>query len=238
VARAKHTARAEARRRHRQQLAEAADERGELEALDEDLEGSGGQPAGRSGESDRQPARSSEKRDPNARVGFGAAIREAYRPAKIREDLVLIPKLLTSMAFVAATLLVLAGAGLLLAFPGYDGSAFAFELLVWPGSAIAPQLVAGFFAPRASYLLGFGVGLLQGVIFTTLLTTFGDQLGATVPPEQMSNLLFLGFISGPFGGMLFAASAAWYRRFLALTSRRPQTRSSSRSGSQRRSARR
>ena len=236
MARAKHTVRAEARRRHRQQVAEAAgDERGELEALDEDLEDPGSRAPARSA---RQAPGATEKRDPNARLGFGAAFREAYRPAKVREDLVLVPKLLTTRAFMAATLLVLLGAALLIGFPGYDGSAFAFELLVWPGSAIAPQLVAGFFAPRASYLLGFGVGLIQGVIFTTMLTTFGDRLGAAVPAEQMSNLLFLGFVSGPFGGMLFAASAAWYRRFLALTSRRPATRTSNRSSGQRRNARR
>jgi hypothetical protein len=234
VARAKHTARAEARRRHRQLTAEtAAAERGELEALDEDLEEAESQPAGRA-----RPPAPAEKRDPNARLGFGAAFREAYRPAKVREDLVMLPKLITTRGFIAATLLVLLGAAVVLVFPGYDGSAFAFELLVWPGSAIAPQLVAGFFAPRASYLLGFVVGLLQGVIFTTMLTTFGDRLGAAVTPDQMSNLLFLGFVSGPFGGLLFAASAAWYRRFLALTSRRPASRSTNRSGSQRRSTRR
>jgi hypothetical protein len=213
---------------------ETAAERGELEALDEDLEGADPGPV----RSSRRTEQATEKRDPNARPGFGAAFREAYRPAKVREDLALVPKLLTSRAFIAATLLVFAGAGLLIAFPGYDGSAFAFELLVWPGSAIAPQLVAGFFAPRASYLLGFGVGLIQGVIFTTMLTTFGDRLGASVPAEQMSNLLFLGFVSGPFGGLLFAASAAWYRRFLALTSRRPASRQTGRSSNQRRNARR
>ena len=234
MARAKHTARAEARRRHRQLTAEtAAAERGELEALDEDLEEAESQSAGRA-----RPQAPAEKRDPNARLGFGAAFREAYRPARVREDLVMLPKLITTRGFIAATLLVLLGAAVVLVFPGYDGSAFAFELLVWPGSAIAPQLVAGFFAPRASYLLGFVVGLLQGVIFTTMLTTFGDRLGAAVTPDQMSNLLFLGFVSGPFGGLLFAASAAWYRRFLALTSRRPASRSTNRSGSQRRSTRR
>ncbi|NJD29091.1 MAG: hypothetical protein FIA92_12450 [Chloroflexi bacterium] len=236
MARAKHTARAEARRRHRQQAAEAVTADTELDA--EGDESTGSEERRSSGRPARQADIKPEKRDPNARLGFGAAFREAYRPAKLREDLVLLPKLLTTRAFVAATLLGFAGAALLVAFPGYDGSAFAFELLVWPGAAIAPQLVAGFFAPRASYLLGFGVGLIQGVIFTTILTTLGDRLGAAVPPEQMSNLLFLGFVSGPFGGMLFAASAAWYRRFLALTSRRPASRTSSRSTSQRRSARR
>ncbi|HSL98033.1 MAG TPA: hypothetical protein VK831_05630, partial [Candidatus Deferrimicrobiaceae bacterium] len=72
MARAKHTARAEARRRHRQMAAEAtAAERGELEAPDEDPEDAESRPSGRS----RQPARA-EKRDPNARLGFGAAFRE------------------------------------------------------------------------------------------------------------------------------------------------------------------
>lgn len=233
MAKAKRTARAEARRRTRHDAADAAAiERDDAELIDDDA------PAGRpSGDRGRQqpPA---ERRDPNARLGFGEAFRVAYRPARVREDLVLLPKLLTSRAFILAALLVFAGAGLFGAFPRYDGSVFAFELLVWPGSAIAPQLLAGFLAPRASYLLGFVVGLLQGATFSILINLFPELFGATIPPDQMSNLLFLSFISGPFGGMLFAASAAWYRRFLALTSRRPANRPSGRGGGQRRSSRR
>jgi hypothetical protein len=109
-------------------------------------------------------------------------------------------------------------------FPRYTGSAFAWELLVLPGSALGPQLLAGFFAPRASYLLGLIVGLFQGLVFTIFITQFSGQLGSTeLPPDKVGNLLTLSFVTGPVSGTLFAAAAAWYRRFLSLSSPKRQT---------------
>ncbi|HMA46886.1 MAG TPA: hypothetical protein VKP11_06770, partial [Frankiaceae bacterium] len=145
-----------------------------------------------------------------------SAVRGAYHPAHLREDLVTLPKALTHWSFLAAVALVLGGAVVAFLFPGYTGSAFAWELLVLPGSALAPQLVAGFFAKRSSYLLGLLIGLLQGVVFVIFLTQFATRLGASLPSEQVSNLLILSFVTGPISGTLFAAAAAWYRRFLAL----------------------
>ncbi len=221
MARAKRTDRSEARRRYRQTTSDAngpePDNGAETTAaLDFGERRSGARPY-------RAPdAPSSTPRpDPNARPGFGAAFRGAYRQPNIREDLRALPSLLRSRGFLVAVLLVLGAAAIAVLFPNYDGAAFAFELLVWPGSAIGPQLVAGFFAPRASYLLGLIVGALQGVVFTLMLTGVG-VLGAQVPADQLANVLFLGFVSGPISGMLFAAAAAWYRRFLAATNpRRP-----------------
>jgi len=215
VARAKHTARSEARRRYRQAVSQAPDsDTGELDSGVE----SGARPT-------RPAARPNDRPNqaPAGRPGFMSAVRGAYHPAHIREDLAAAPKLLTSRALLAAIGLVLVGAVAAFAFPGYTGSAFAWELLVLPGSALAPQLVAGFFAPRASYVLGFVVGVVQGVVFTIFLTSFADRLGTTFPADQMTNLLTLSFVTGPISGTLFAAAAAWYRRFLALSSpRRPQ----------------
>ena len=74
--------------------------------------------------------------------------------------------------------LTIAGAIGGLAFRNYTGGAFAFELLLLPGSALAPQLVAGFFAPRASYFLGFVIGLIQGVLYVLVVaqaSTAGDS---------------------------------------------------------------
>ena len=39
-------------------------------------------------------------------------------------------------------------------------------------------------------------------------------------PTRSPNLLTLSFVTGPISGTLFAAAAAWYRRFLALSSPR------------------
>jgi hypothetical protein len=214
VARAKQTNRAEARRRYRQ------DARPSDVEFDEQAD-AGAEPivpnrlSARSAPTAAKPATSGVQR-----IGFMAAFRGAYHPARPREDLRHLPSLLTHWSFLAGLGLVLAGAVASYAFPNYTGSAFAWELLVLPGSALAPQLVAGFFAKRASYLLGLLVGLFQGIVFTIFLTQFATRLGQEFPADRVGNLLTLSFVTGPVSGALFAAAAAWYRRFLALSSPR------------------
>ncbi len=212
MARAKQTDRAEARRRYRQS-AEPADDASELD-FGERKSDIG------AGKASAKPA--SAPGPAPARPGFATAFRSAYHPPHIREDLRHLPMLLRSRAFLAAVAMILVGAVAVYLFPNYTGTAFAFELLIWPGSALAPQLVAGFFAPRASYILGFLVGIIQGIVFIIFLTQFSGRLGTTLPPEEVTNLFTVSFLTGPVTGGLFAAAAAWYRRFLALSSpRRP-----------------
>jgi hypothetical protein len=209
VARPKQTDRAEARRRYRQTAATPVTEEGtELDYGERRTDIGAGKPGSTStGATPTRP-------------GFGAAFRQAYHPPKLREDLQHLPMLLRSRAFLGAVALILAGAVAVLAFPNYTGSRFALELLIWPGSALAPQLVAGFFAPRASYLLGLIVGFIQGIVFSIFVTQFSTQTGIGLPADQLTNVFTVSFLSGPVTGSLFAAAAAWYRRFLALTSPR------------------
>ena len=218
MARAKQTNRAEARKRYRQ-----ATQPNEL-AFDD--QGDEAAPVGASATppAAKLPApKPSSPNQPPQRPGFLSAFRGAYHPARPREDLRALPSLLTHWSFLAGAGLVLVGAIVAYLIPGYTGSAFAWELLVLPGSALAPQLVAGFFAKRGSYILGFLIGLLQGVVFTIFLTQFANRLGTEFPADKMGNLFTLSFVTGPVSGALFAAAAAWYRRFLALSSpRRPQ----------------
>jgi hypothetical protein len=215
VARAKQTNRAEARRRYRQATSDSdIDLEQELDAEDAPA-GATARPAGRS---DARTASS-----PTGRPSFFGSFRLAYHPARIREDLPLLPKLLLSRAFIIGLGLVLGGAAAFLAFPRMTGGSAAWDLLVVPTSALLPALAVGFFAPRASYLLGFIVGLVQAVIYALLLDTYVGivrEFGGTVTPEAVNNLRISGLISGPFYALLFAAGAAWYRRFLAISSPR------------------
>jgi hypothetical protein len=230
VARAKQTDRAEARRRYRQasQASQApADEGAELDYGERRPTSSPARPPAQAARND--------PRQGGGRVGFMGAFRLAYHRPNIREDLMALPMLLRSRGFLAALGLVILGAAVVLAFPNYTGSRFAWELLVFPGSALAPQLVAGFFAPRASYLLGLIVGIVQGIVFTIFLTQFGDRLGSPLPADQIGSLLSVSFLTGPISGALFAAAAAWYRRFLALSS--PARAGAGRTGSKRSSGR-
>lgn len=221
MARAKQTNRAEARRRYRQ-----ATQPIDLET--EDTPEAPAAAAARPGSA--KPAVAAGPQRP----GFMAAFRGAYHPAHPREDLRALPSLLKHWSFLAGAGLVLLGAIVAYAVPGYTGSAFAWELLVLPGSALAPQLVAGFFAKRASYMLGFLIGLFQGIVFTVFLTQLAPRLGTEVPAGSLGNLLTLSFLTGPVSGALFAAAAAWYRRFLALSS--PRRAQQGRQGSSRTSA--
>lgn len=218
MARAKQTVRAEARRRYRQAANLTGDTADELDA---------GTPAAATPAKAAPQARPGQS--PAGRPGFLSAFRAAYHPAHLREDLRALPKLMTSRALFGGLGLVLVGAVAAYAFPGYTGSAFAWELLVLPGSALGPQLLAGFFAPRASYLLGLIVGLFQGLVFTLFLTQFASRLGTDLPADKVGNLLTLSFVTGPVSGTLFAAAAAWYRRFLSLSS--PKRATQGRAGS-------
>lgn len=240
MARAKQTNRAEARRRYRQAVQPNVLSNDAMEPADGPDAGEAEAAATSTSRRGARPAPAKAAPSGPQRPGFMAAFRGAYHPARVREDLAHLPKLLTSRALLAGVVLVLAGAGAALAFPGYTGSQFALELLVIPGSALAPQLVTGFFAPRASYILGFVVGLVQGVAFAAILSQIASQFGINVSPDQMTNVMVQSFITGPLSGALFSAAAAWYRRFLALSSPRRAAagRPAQKQAQQRKSARR
>jgi hypothetical protein len=208
VARAKHTDRAEARRRYRQ-----------ASRLTDDASPSPDEP-GAPG-SGRGPA---VKAQPQG--GLTWAFRAAYHPANVREDIALLPQLLRSRAFLASAGLVVVATVLVAFQPTGPLAAFAFQTFVLP-PAVAPIFVAGFFAPRASYLLGLIVSLLDLVAYAFLVSLVAPTLGTEAP--NLGTLLGTAFLFGPPAGILFAAAAAWYRRFLALSSRRRQQPASGRS---------
>ena len=207
MARAKQTGRAEARRRYRQAVTAPdveADDGAELD-FGERKPGSGPKPAG------RQPAATD--RSPSGRTGFLDAFRLAYHPVHLREDLRASREIFASRAFAAATALLLVGGAAWLLFP------------LRSGSALAPQLVGGFFAPRASYLIGLVLGILQTVVF--VLVTLSPPVAAAYEalqpgggPDLSAGQVSSALLSSAVTGAIFAAAAAWYRRFLALSSPR------------------
>ena len=226
MARAKQTGRAEARRRYRQ-AAQTEDDNGAELDYGERKPDAGPKAAGR-------PARATEKA-PTGRVGIMDSFRLAYHPVHLREDLRALPELLRSRAFLAATAVLLVGGAAWLLFPLRSGSALAWELLVVPGSALAPQLVGGFFAPRASYLIGFLLGILQTLVFVLVtvsppVVAAYEALDPGGAPVLRADQVLSALASSAVTGALFAAAAAWYRRFLSLSSprRAPAARSTPR----------
>ena len=211
MARAKQTGRSEARRRYRQAT---TDDTG-VEAL----EGEAPVASPRKPEPGRA-ARQAQPQGP-ARPGVLSSLRAAYHPANLREDLAMLPKLVRHWSFFAPVAMIIVGAFAAFTFWNFTGGQFAYQILVLPGTGFGlPQLVAGFFAPRASYLLGFLVSLVQGVVGTIFVLQLASRIGTPFPSDQLPTLLVQAFVFGPISGTLFSAAAAWYRRFLALSSPR------------------
>ena len=207
MARAKRTARAEARRRHR------ADQTLVDMPLDEPSDAPSAQPS-ESG-TDRQPP-------PGARRGIAAAFREAFRPLDLRGDLRTFPTTARNKALWIPVLITLITTGLFIARPPTATSdwtglvtSFLFQyFVVTPG--IGGAFIAGFMAPRASWLLGAIVGLVSAACYSFLGLGGYIPLAPNAPQPVAQDVVLAAFTIGPTLGAFFASAAAWYRRFLLL----------------------
>jgi hypothetical protein len=224
VARAKRTARAEARRRYR-----AATE----PAFDIDDETTDSPDVARAV---RQP-RTAKPEDSQKRVGIFGALRAAYRPVHMREDLAALPLLLRHRAVFLPVLAVVASAVLTVLSRGSNLELLARDILFAnfvATPAIGGVFLAGFLAPRASWLIGAlisivgaGVYIVMGVA-GLLPVLFAERFNAFPIEASISTLSI-----APVWGAFFAAAAAWYRRFLQMSAParpRPQAAAAPRRG--------
>ncbi len=210
MARAKRTARADARRRYRAAMGEP-----ELDSAEDELEdGEEGVPARPA------PARGAARTAPAAeRPSVTAAFRTAFRPVDLRGDLRVLPRLLMTKAFLIPA--VLSGVSFIaVALQPNALTAFFYRYFSYE-FPVAAVFATGFFAQRASWLLG--------ALLAVLSTLFQFPLLVGQPIEVVGAILVQGIVYGSF----FAAAAAWYRRFLgranpnrarpdsSTTSRRP-----------------
>jgi hypothetical protein len=156
VARAKRTNRAEARRRYRAQVAEQAN----AETPDTPE-----RPVEPSARGPRGPRPAPEPQ----RSGMRYAFRAAFREPNLREDLEHLPELLRSRAILLPILISVGTAVAIAATSGTDviSRLLAQYFLVPP--PIGSIFIAGFFAPRASYLAGLIVGLVAAIALTILI---------------------------------------------------------------------
>jgi hypothetical protein len=209
VARAKRTDRADARRRYRQY--QSAD----LEGV-EGAEPSEAPPVTARGP---RPAPGAP-----ARPSLTAAFRAAYHRANIREDVAALPGLLRTRSFLGAVALIAVGtAGVALA-PQNPISQLLYQSLLYP-PAMAPIFIVGFFARRASYLLGLIVSVIDVALFAVVVYVVLPATATTpVDPAAQAQAVYSAISVGPLSGIFFAAAAAWYRRFLNLTNARAQQR--------------
>ena len=174
MARAKRTNRAEARRRYRAQIAEQPDAE-TPETAERPLEPSARGPRG--------PRPAAEPQ----RSGMRYAFRAAFREPNIREDIEHLPELLRSRAIFLPVLISVGTAVAIAATSGTDviSRLLAQYFLVPP--PIGSIFIAGFFAPRASYLAGLIVGLVAAIALTVLIAvTPTVSTGVTGPAASAS----------------------------------------------------
>ena len=198
LAREKNTSRAEARRRSREQMraqlvAEAAEEEAQLE-------------------DDAAPESSEPERKP------------LFRMPNIREDLRALPSILGSrrILLLPLALLVIGFLGVLV-YPGLsaDLQVFAgyYVQFFFAPPALFTFFLAGFFAPRASYLVGATYGLVAGVFWAVAFAWLSVVVAPPTPdqPVQSTDPVMGTVVALAYGllyGTLAAALAAWYRDFL------------------------
>lgn len=200
MARAKRTERAEARRRYRQTQLDAEADGGTV--LDPAVARAAAEPA--------TPA--------PERPSFTAAFRLAYHPANVREDLGYVPILIRHWSFWVPLLLMIGSAVLAALVPGQGLVALLFQTFVFP-PALITMFIVGFFAKRASYLMGGILGVANLAIYGAFLAYAGTGglSGEAIPGATLQSLFVNAIFVAPPSGVLFSALAAWYRRFLNLS---------------------
>jgi hypothetical protein len=228
LARAKHTDRTAARRRHRaQQVAEFDEPTGD----DVIQQTAPATPARRKGTAPAgsTPKPASVPAGPRpARPGMAASARAAYRPAKVREDLQALPRLLIHWSVLLSAGLAVVGTAVFLVAASNTSasttstaatttsngvatfSGMVVSLFVGtPPPAFGAALLLGWMLPRATWLVGLVYGALASACFTVLALaspSFSSEGSVAVLAEY--------WILGMIGTMFFAAGIAWYKRFL------------------------
>lgn len=214
MARAKRTHRAEARRRYRSE--QSLTGQGDIDAIDAPADTT---PAARSTSSSSGGQGSTPRRG-----GVGNAFRAAFRPVDIRSDLRALPQLVRHRALwipVAITL----GATALFAIVRPEGrsdilgvvTVFLYQYFVVT-PAIGGVFIAGFLAPKASWLYGVLVGIVAAICYSFLvLRGFIGVAPAADTQSLARDVVLASFLLSPLIGAFFASTAAWYRRFLYLS---------------------
>ena len=218
MARAKSTERAEARRRHRAAQAAAraaalAEEERRGEALEQEAT-----------EAPERPAR------PGLRIPDLAGDLRALPGMFLTRRLLWLPIALMLVAFPLA-----------LALPTVTDPTLNLLIQFYVGSFLVPQamlamFLGGFLAPRAPYLVGLLIGLINGALLIALF--FFTPAGATLPGVDNTAAAVQLLAVPTVFGLIVGAFAAWYRDFLRQSSQRRRAALEARAREKRREAKR
>jgi hypothetical protein len=238
VARAKRTDRAEARRRYRASQGDEplfADDAAEDDASAETTTAAATatpRPSGR----ERVRAASTPPPAP-ARPGMRSAFSKAFRPVDVRGDVLALPALIRNRSFFIPLALIAAVALVVVLTGGTEPISNTLSVYFLAPPPVAPVFLAGFLAPRASWLIGGLLGAFAALVIVILLSlpsmqalTTSTTGASALDPGIIGYSFFLSII----GGALFASTAAWYKRFLFLANPARAQRAAARSGNQQR----
>ena len=214
MARAKRTHRAEARRRYRsEQAIGIEDDAAEVDS-----------PPDVKTAPSRSGTTPSKGPSTTPRPGVGNAFRAAFRPLDIRADLRAVPQLVRNKALWIPVAITLATTVLFIVIRPEGRSdilgvvtVFLYQYFVVT-PAIGGVFIAGFLAPRASWLYGIVVGLVAAACYSFLV--LGGFIGVAPTTDTQSlarDVILASFLLSPIVGAFFASTAAWYRRFLYLS---------------------
>lgn len=156
---------------------------------------------------------------PGGRIGMAAAFRLSFHSVDLRADLASLPWLAvhTPALWLPALLTVAAGVVIYLFANTGVVTQLVYQFFVMP-PALGGVFLAGFLAPRASWILGIIVGTLSALAYSALVVFAPLQVFPTAPDAAVTReLVSSAFLLSPAFGGLFAAGAAWYRRFLQLS---------------------
>ncbi|MFI5261014.1 MAG: hypothetical protein ACHQZR_00500 [Candidatus Limnocylindrales bacterium] len=214
MARAKRTARADARRRYRAAQAPA------------DIEGDEPLPG---------PLATTSARTSAAVPASGGALGGLFsgiRLPSVREDLVAMPQVIRTSppiwaAFGLGVLAIVAG----LVINPNDTGIMGFLLPLFIQAPGIPVLVGGFVAPRGAWFIGLLLGLMQAVGLLAAIYR-------TTPDNISGGSALVALLSGAILGALFGGLAGWYRRWLRNMSTRNAAMRAEREKQQRRDAKR
>jgi len=174
---------------------------------------------------------------------MGTAMRSSMRMPNIREDLRIVPGMILRTrklwipfialfaAFIVAMLLpkssalyVTQGVIVVVGSPGIipeglDRIAALFVQLTLPPTALFVFFIGGFLAPRASYLVGAILGLIDGVLWSIYVFTAPTASTDGFQTDSFTDVFAIIFIAVMIG-TLAAGFAAWYRNFLRSSQER------------------
>ena len=203
MARAKRTARADARRNYRAAQSTVDDV--------EDLQPTDAYTAPAAGDSAKASKAEPAPATVRPRPSILAAFRGAFRPLDLIGDLKALPRLLLHIAFLIPVGLIVAITAVIIAFGGQELITRELSQFFLAPPPLVPVFIAGFLAPRASWILGGLLGVVQTVAVLAILAT--PALGALVGVPDTGTLASSLAISVIFGSF-YAAAMAWYKRFL------------------------